>query len=211
MLNSLAPTKAECDLEPSSLNFSPRSSPGEHKLLLFKKKKNYPLQIASFTFINMSQWWEGANNTESCNQRDQACGKLVKLRGDKSVSHSPDDLESTAFFQHTLSSLPNSNNLHSLNTESGSDHVLKPSCGLTQLILTPTPWGESWDLNPEVWFQNPSSHESRNIFLYSRVTVTALDRSIYLTLWWAFIYFSVSLNHNCKMPWVFIIPSSFSL
>lgn len=45
------------------------------------------------------------------------------------MSNSPSTLESTDFLKHIPPSLPNSNSLYFLSTDSGSDHVLKASFG----------------------------------------------------------------------------------
>lgn len=57
----------------------------------------------------MSQWWEGTN-TQSCNQRDRPVGSCKTERWQicEPFSIYP---SINCLFQHTLSSLPNSNNL----------------------------------------------------------------------------------------------------
>lgn len=129
------------------------------------------------------------------------------------MSNSPDILESIDFPEHIPSSLPS--NLHFPNTDSGPEHVLKSSCGLTQLSLTPARWGRCqvkekagiWTQKSDFKAQVPM----RTTTYFSTQALHLVLMRIYLTALWAFIYFSISLN-----PWVitanclsvFILPSS---
>lgn len=112
-----------------------------------------------------------------------------------------DTLESTDFPKHNPSSLPKSNSLYCLSTDSGSDLVLRALYGFTHLIFTPIPWGRcqregrELEFEPDVWFQSPNCHKDYNIFSTKGLQLVLLKGNS--PMLWAFIYFSVSLNHNC--------------